>query len=294
MKNKIVGGLMGVAVGDALGVTTEFLTPEKIQIKYGSLHTEIIGEGIINSWKKGEVSDDTDMTLCVAKGILENPNDPIPSISNEFLAWLQTKPKDVGNTIRTSYQMYRFYEDWFVAAEKAHHLLQKKSAGNGSLMRCLPIALAYNDITFIHEISTVQSKMTHYDDLAAEACRIYNTIAYELLQGADLKKVVQKEAINSRYSEILKKEPLFHPDDFVVHTFAWVLYTLLHTNSFEEAIVTAVNRGYDADTVGAITGGLAGIHYGYDSIPQRWIQEILKKDEILATGEALYTLRTHS
>ncbi|MEK3725376.1 ADP-ribosylglycohydrolase family protein [Paenibacillus sp. FSL H8-0034] len=110
--NRIKGGLYGVAIGDALGGTTEFMTSKEVKAKYGYL-TEIIGGGV---WEleKGEVTDDTMMTLCVAEGILANPLNPMPYIGEQFMNWYRTDPKDIGNIIR--HVLATFEGNWFEAA----------------------------------------------------------------------------------------------------------------------------------------------------------------------------------
>ncbi|WP_102348592.1 ADP-ribosylglycohydrolase family protein [Bacillus sp. Marseille-P3661] len=98
MKHKILSGLFGLAIGDALGGTTEFMTSEEINKKYGKL-TDIIGGGY---WRlePGKTTDDTAMTMAVAKGILKNFNSPIEEMGNEFTRWFDTKPKDVGSRFK--------------------------------------------------------------------------------------------------------------------------------------------------------------------------------------------------
>jgi ADP-ribosyl-[dinitrogen reductase] hydrolase len=114
--DRVKGGLYGVAVGDALGGTTEFMSTREIEAKYGYL-TEIIGGGV---WrlKPGEVTDDTMMTLCVAEGILENPGEPVEAIGRFFMKWYHSQPKDIGNIIRHAFEKYE--GDWFEAAFIAH------------------------------------------------------------------------------------------------------------------------------------------------------------------------------
>ncbi|MFJ8236367.1 ADP-ribosylglycohydrolase family protein [Ureibacillus sp. NPDC094379] len=239
MLDKIQGGLIGVAVGDALGATTEFMTKEEIKAQYGKV-TEIMGGGV---WglAQGETTDDTAMTLAVVKGIMANPNDPIEEIGKEFLLWEKTDPVDIGITIRTVFGNYQ--GDWFQAAEEAHDQLGGLSAGNGTLMRCLPIALAYSEQTKIDEISATQSKMTHYDDLASEACVIYNRIAKRLLEGEPLHQAIQTEIKHTKYESHYTEEPDCPPDGYVVHTMKWVLYWLLNSETFEEVVVGATKFG---------------------------------------------------
>jgi ADP-ribosyl-[dinitrogen reductase] hydrolase len=164
MLDRMKGGLIGFAIGDAMGVATEFMSPEEIKAKYGVV-TEILGGGVFG-FERGETSDDTAMTVAVANGILANSNDPIEEIGEEFLKWRDTRPKDIGITISTTFRNYK--GDWVKAAEVTHGQLGQ-SGGNGTLMRCLPIAFAYSDIKKMDEVSIRQSKMTHFEDSASEA-----------------------------------------------------------------------------------------------------------------------------
>lgn len=289
MLNKIKGGLFGVAIGDALGVAVEFMSQEEIKKKHGKI-TEILGGGVFG-FQKGEVSDDTDMTLCVAKGILKNPHLPLKDIGEEFMAWRNTIPKDMGNTVSTSFKFYDIVKNWEKAAQMAHDFVGGRSAGNGTLMRAIPVVLAYSDIKTVEDISLKQSKMTHVDALASEACVLYNRIAHRLLLGEELKSVISDETKGTIYEHVLIEKPTCNADGFVVHTLQWVLYTLLHTASFEEAVQYAVNLGHDTDTVGAITGGLAGVYYGYDALPVRYVNELHIQEELERISIDLYNLR---
>ncbi|WP_328197521.1 ADP-ribosylglycohydrolase family protein [Heyndrickxia coagulans] len=162
----------------------------RIKERYGRVN-EIVGDGCWNL-KPGETTDDTEMTICVLKGIIASPQNPIEEIGKEFLRWWETDPKDIGITVQTAFNFYQ--GDWLQIAEKAHDELDGKSAGNGTLMRCLPVALAYSDLQKINEISALQSQMTHYDDLASEACVIYNRIASRLLNGEALNRPFRQKS----------------------------------------------------------------------------------------------------
>ncbi len=285
--DRIKGGMYGVAVGDALGGTTEFMTEQQIKAQYGYL-TEIIGGGVWNL-EKGEVTDDTMMTLCVAVGILENKEEPREAIGRYFMEWYQSRPKDIGNIIRHVFEKYE--GDWFEAAFIAH-MDMGQSGGNGSLMRCLPVALAYQELADIDRETIMQSRMTHYDPRCAEVCVMYNRIAHRLLQGEDLGTSIKAEVAGSEYEENLEELPDCPPSGFIVHTFRWVLYILLHTSNFGEVVQKAANLGGDSDTIGAIAGGLAGIYYGYTGIPARYANAILIKERLDQTISQLYVMRT--
>ncbi|MEF3354114.1 ADP-ribosylglycohydrolase family protein [Paenibacillus sp. GYB006] len=284
---RIKGGIYGVAVGDALGGTTEFMTEQEIKEKHGYL-TEIIGGGVW-SLEPGEVTDDTMMTLCVADGILENTEEPVEAIGRFFKEWYQSRPKDIGNIIRHVFE--QFEGDWFEAAFIAH-MDMGQSGGNGSLMRCLPVALAYKELSDIDRVTIMQSRMTHYDPRCAEVCVMYNRIAHRLLQGEDLGTSIKAEIAGSEYEESIKSLPDCPPSGFVVHTFRWVLHILLHTTTFEEVVQKAANLGGDSDTIGAIAGGLAGIYYSYEGIPAKYKNAILIKERLDHTITKLYVMKT--
>ncbi|WP_152399615.1 ADP-ribosylglycohydrolase family protein [Paenibacillus cellulositrophicus] len=289
MLDRLKGGLFGVAVGDALGGTTEFMSVREVKAQYGYL-TEIIGGGV---WQlePGEVTDDTMMTLCVAEGILENPAEPMEAIGRYFLEWYQSRPKDIGNIIRHVFEKYE--GDWLEAAFIAHADMGQ-SGGNGSLMRCLPAVLAYNDPAEVERVTIMQSRMTHYDPRCAEACVIYNRIADRLLRGEDLSEAILAEIKGSEYEGMIEDEPDCPPSGFVVHTFRWVLHILLHATDFSDAVQRAANLGGDSDTIGAIAGGLAGIYYGYEGIPAKYAEAILIKDRLDRVISQLYALRASS
>jgi ADP-ribosyl-[dinitrogen reductase] hydrolase len=286
--DKIKGALVGFAIGDALGGTTEFLTKKEISERYGVVK-KIVGGGVWNL-EKGETTDDTAMTLAVGWGILKDPDNPISPIGDGFLKWYASGPKDIGIIIQTVLSHYK--GDWFEDAKKAHFdYLNELSAGNGSLMRCLPVALAYNDLAVIESITRQQSKMTHYDSLADEACIIYNRIAYQVLRGKELKKAIKDEIKGTTYESVLTgRKPTCRPDGFVVNTMKWVLYWLLTCESYLDVVIGATNEGHDTDTVAAIAGGLAGLASGFEAIPREYSDLILVKDELLALSLELAEL----
>lgn len=277
---RIKGGFFGVACGDALGGTLEFLNKNEAVKKYGYL-TEIIGGGV---WEltPGEVTDDTNMTIAVAKGILKDPENPIEKIGQFFLELYKSNPKDIGNTVKIALTQYEIYNNWEAASKKTNDILCGKTAGNGTLMRCIPIPLYYNDIERIKKISREQSLMTHYDDQAAEACEIYNAIIHEYLNGEEKLSIMKKLIGDHRlYKDVFEmtKDSL-KPSGYVVETLICALWCFLNTNTFKDAVCEAVNLCGDSDTVGAITGGLAGVYYGFEAIPDNWKNTLLDRDEL--------------
>jgi len=285
---RILGGLFGVACGDALGGALEFMPRDEIKRKYGYIK-DIIGGGY---WGlvPGEVTDDTMMTIAVAEGILDNPENPIEDIGKHFIKWYDSKPKDIGNIIRIALGEYKRSSDWMKTAYYAHQATGGMSAGNGSLMRCLPVAIYYNDIEKMLKITAAQSLLTHYDNKATDACQFYNLLVYHYLDDKSKISTI-KEHIGKypEYKQVFKlsKDEL-KPSGYVVDTLLCALWCFINTSSFEDAVCEAVNLGGDADTIGAITGGMAGVYYGYNAIPDRWEEKILVRDKLISIAQRIF------
>ena len=262
------GALYGVAVADALGATLEFMSAAEIARRYGTLR-DIVGGGWL-ALRPGQVTDDTEMTLAVAEGIAEQPDAPVEAVGRRFIEWLDTQPRDVGRTCAVALN-YARRRGWADAARFAHDNLGGRSAGNGSLMRSAYPGLWYADRAQALRVAVELSRMTHYDPLASEACELYTAAIWDMARGGVPARQALKAAFGgTRYQAALAGQARLDPTGFVVDTLNCALDAVACTSSLEDAIVRAVNLGGDADTVGAVAGGLAGAMYGYDSIPTRW------------------------
>lgn len=262
------GALYGVAVADALGATLEFMSAAEIARRYGTLR-DIVGGGWL-ALRPGQVTDDTEMTLAVAEGIAEQPDAPVEAVGRRFIEWLDTQPRDVGRTCAVALN-YARRRGWADAARFAHGNLGGRSAGNGSLMRSAYPGLWYADRAQALRVAVELSRMTHYDPLASEACKLYTAAIWDMARGGVPARQALKAAFGgTRYQAALAGQARLAPTGFVVDTLNCALDAVACTSSLEDAIVRAVNLGGDADTVGAVAGGLAGAMYGYDSIPTRW------------------------
>lgn len=284
---RILGGFFGVACGDAMGGTLEFMSKDDIKRKYGYLK-DIIGGGCWDL-KPGEVTDDTMMTIAVAEGIMDNPENPIEDIGKHFIEWYDNKPKDIGNIIRIALDEYKRSNDWMKTGYYAHQATGGMSAGNGSLMRCLPVALYYNDVKKMLEITASQSMLTHYDKKATDANQFYNLLVYNYLNDKPkvpaIKKHIEKYPEYEQVFKLLKEE--LKPTGYVFDTLICALWCFINTSTFEDAVCEAVNLGGDADTIAAITGGMAGVYYGYDAIPKRWKEKILIFEQLTSIAKRI-------
>lgn len=281
LKDKIAGTLYGVVTGDALGAPLEFMSKEEISRKHGRV-TEMIGGGWLNVMP-GEVTDDTQMTLAVAEGITEDPDNPIQAIGKRFIAWAKSGPKDIGGTCSMSIRWAAFLGQndapdeakWFEASKYTCKANGGRSGGNGALMRTVYPGLYYTDTTVAIETAGAIAQMTHWDKKSTEACNLYTEMIHLIIESVNKEQALQiiKDVLQgSEYG--LKTRKQLNPTGYVVDSFNCALHSIAATGTFEEAIIEAANLGGDADTIAAITGGLAGAIYGYNEIPVRWIQTL--------------------
>lgn len=302
--DRLLGAMYGLALGDALGATTEFLSRSEVRKRYPNGHREIVGGGAFH-WAPGEVTDDTDMALCVARGIRHAGLDAsiakiVDAVGAEFMSWRAKDPPDIGNIVRLALGEFARLGDWAKVAQAVKADRGEYAAGNGALMRTLPISLFWpKDIERVRAVSLALTHMTHPHP-EAEWCSIaYNVLVCALLAGespeASYSKALAAAPLDSPalaklsrrfvgYPERLVEldEPAIRSSGYCVDTLEAALWCLFTTDDAEACIVKAANLGDDADTVAAVAGGLAGARYGKNALPERWIRVLEEKarDEI--------------
>lgn len=268
VETKGAAAYLGLAVGDALGATVEFMSPAQIQSRFG-LHDKIIGGGWLGL-NPGQVTDDTTMSLALGDAILKMRSIDAGAVAQAFSDWLVNEPVDIGNTVRRGIVHYRYTGTPYVPENVS-------DAGNGACMRTLPVALAtYGlvDDVLITIASRDQAHVTHNNPLSDAATECVIQMVHAGLDG------VGKAAIeHSVVKKLLLQYPEFNyvgerreqPTGYIVETMQAVLQAFFATDSFEECLVDVVNRGGDADTTGAIAGMIAGSYYGLAAIPENWV-----------------------
>ena len=311
MRNKILDGIMGLAVADALGVPAEFQS--RRELKKDPV-TGMRSYGTYNQ-PAGTWSDDTSMTLCLVDSLIQVLD--YTDIMQKFIEWYRDGKYtphgvafDIGGATRNA--LYRF--------EKGSDPLESGGSdegdnGNGALMRILPMVFflegtygreRFTDEEAMELIHNVSS-LTHGHKRSKIACVIYCCIAHNLIYDNNLENAI-KSGIQSakniygsdrEFSEELKHyKRLFELNEFasldedkikssgyVVDTFEAAIWCLLNTSSYKDCVRKAVNLGEDTDTVAAVAGGLAGIFYGIEIIPKEWVDTIVKKEYILEICE---------
>ena len=291
------GVIVGHAIGDALGVPVEFATRDEL---FNAPLLDMEGFGTYPV-PKGSWSDDTSMSLALLDSLAMGIN--YEDIMQKFVEWLNYAKYtptdivfDVGNATSKSILLYALNK---VPALECGQKSQYDN-GNGSLMRIHPIVLYLydKDITVKEKIEIIHnvSALTHAHIRSKIACGIYAFVLWELLKNPSLQSVIvglekAEEFYNDqeelKYFErifsktfILTKWQDIKSSGYVVDSLEASLWCLLTTASFKESVLKAVNLGDDTDTIGAITGGLAGALYGYDNIPKKWLNDLIKLDYI--------------
>jgi ADP-ribosyl-[dinitrogen reductase] hydrolase len=280
--NRARAAFIGLAIGDALGATVEFMKPGEIASRYG-LHRDIVGGGWLHL-KPGQVTDDTEMSLCIARAVISAGGWSLKGIADNFAAWLRSKPMDVGDTCRRGIRNYVLEG----TLEVAYH---EWSAGNGACMRMLPVALyTLGDDSRLTKLAVEQAHLTHNHPLSDAACVYLGRLLHLALCGFSKSRLRQElEGLFSQHPNF-RFEP-YHglATAYVADTLQTVFHSFFRTRGFESCLVETVNQGDDADTTGAIAGMLAGAYYGMEDIPKRWLKKMDGKmlDELTKLAEQL-------
>ena len=294
-----VSGILGLCIGDALGVPVEFTSRAE---RAKSPVTSMLGYG---TWDvpAGTWSDDSSLTFCLAESLCKGFS--LDDIAESFYSWYHKgvwtatgEVFDIGNTTFLAIADFKRGVPPLQAGGTSEN-----SNGNGSLMRILPMAYCYQKLNFLELITRTHrvSCITHAHLRSQMACGIYVSIAISLLEGEKPQSAYEKglERIKPIYSQLEYSVEISHfnkifsgqigklsideiqSGGYVIHTLEASLWCLLNSSSYSEAVLKAVNLGEDTDTTAAVTGGLAGIYYGIDNIPKQWIEQIARKQDII-------------
>lgn len=267
VRDRARAAFLGLAVGDALGATVEFMLPAEIKAEIG-VHRELTGGGWLHL-KPGRVTDDTEMSLCLARAIDAEGGWSARAAADRLVAWMRAGPIDIGSTCRAGIRRY-------LLEGTLEGRPNEWDAGNGAAMRMLPVALAtLGDDEALQRLALEQGHLTHVHPLSDAASILVGRLLHAAVLGRSLRR------LRAVVDEAIAAQPklAFEPYDgqasgYVVETMRTVLHFLFGTRSFEECVVGVVNQGGDADTTGAIAGAIAGAYYGPDELPRRWLKKL--------------------
>ena len=264
--DRALGSFLGLAIGDALGATLEFMTVREIAAQY-KVHREIIGGGWLRL-RAGRVTDDTEMALALGSAVIACGWN-VRAIADAFAAWMQGNPVDIGNACRRGISHY--IADGSLCVPPA-----EDNAGNGAAMRNLPtvlVSLASEGLLVQRTLE--QAHLTHnHPQSDAAAVALARMTRLLLLVG-------EQASCNQIADHLVARHPAFcfkpwsgKASGYIVHTLQTVFDGFFNTGCFEDCLVRVVNRGGDADTTGALAGQLAGALYGVQGIPARWLKKL--------------------
>lgn len=294
-KDKALGAFWGLIVGDALGAAVEFKKRDSFK-KLTAMRS-----GGPHGLKAGFWTDDSSLALCLAQSLIEH-NFDLKDQLKKYLSWYQEGYlSSTGKTFGVGANTAKSLE--YFAKKKELPPQSDRAAGNGSLMRLAPIPIFFrNDFTEAVEFSGRSSLSTHNNIMAVDSCRYFGGLLQQFINSrlemdAFKIKVIKDTAVDLELDERVikaaadafkKKRAEIRSDGFVINTLEAALWSFLNTNNFSEAVLKAVNLGHDTDTVGAVTGQLAGAYYGFNSIPEKWLNKLARLDLIKETAEKLY------
>ncbi len=269
--HRAIASYLGLAIGDALGSTVEFMTPREIAAQYG-VHDKLIGGGWLHL-KPGQVTDDTTMSLALGGAILAHGKVDALAAAQAFDGWMRAKPVDIGNTVRRN--LLQFRKTGNPEAPCSEH-----DAGNGAAMRVLPVALATLGQTedAVRAANRMQAHTTHHCALSDAACECLIFMVQDALRGADKNHLLHTHAhpLAAQFPDFKFRavRQQHNPSGYIVDTVQAVFQSFFDTDDFRGCLIDVVNRGGDADTTGAIAGMLAGALYGLDGIPEVWLKTL--------------------
>jgi ADP-ribosylglycohydrolase len=299
MIEKIKAAFFGDAVGDALGVPYEFRSRENMELQPA---TEMRGYG---RWHQpiGTWSDDSSLAFCLAESLTKSYE--LNDIAQNFINWkcngfwgAHHKVFDIGGATRFAIDRLQRGTSPLVSGG-----MQEDDNGNGSLMRILPLAFFIRELPIEERFIKVKevSSITHAHFRSVFACFIYIEFALQLLQGKskydaytgmqqEINSFVSKNDFSKNeiekfkrilvYDILMEKESDIYSSGYVLHTLEASLWCLFATDNYSASVLKAVNLGGDTDTTACVTGGIAGLLNGYESIPSNWIDVLIRKNDI--------------
>lgn len=293
----MLGCLYGQAIGDALGLGTEFLNKNEVLTHYPnglSRYEDIIQDAHRRRWHKGAWTDDTDMMLCILP-TLDAGQFNVREVAQNFKDWHDGAPMGIGRHMSKVLCFADYVDNPEWCSETMWKYARLHNAANGALMRTSVVGLVPENYT---EQAEAICKLTHYDPRCVGSCVIATSIIHNLVWHNKLLSYNEIKTIGEQYddriaewidlayqSEDIAKLDLDEPNSigYTLRTLAAALWCYWHADSFESGLLAVVNEGGDADTNGAISCAILGAKYGYNSIPKYYIDNL--------HNEAMYRTR---
>lgn len=296
---RIRGCIFGQAIGDALGLATEFMPKKEVKKAYPNgiknysdiqvdLHTE--------RWKKGDWTDDTDQMLCILNSILDIGKVDVLEVAKQLDHWYRTDALGIGDTVESVLSDNDFLVNPISVSQKVWIKSGKKSAANGGIMRTSILGVwQYNNISLVEENAKKVCQVTHYDPRCVASCVAVCIAISELINGNENIELVINKSIEiaEKYEPTIRNEILrissrienldLDEQNSIGYTYKALkaaFWALKFAKNFEDGIEKIILEGGDADTNACIAGALLGAKYGYKNIPTRLKEGLIYKEEL--------------
>lgn len=294
-RDRIVGALVGLATGDALGTTLEFSERDSVP-----LHDQMTGKGPFNL-QPGQWTDDTSMALCLAASLVDTGRfDPIDQLERYTKWWKHGYMSSTGKFVDIGSQTASALDDFAYNRFPYRIKYRPYDSGNGGIMRLAPAAMAFShNIVLAGMVSELSTRTTHPTPECKEAARIFGEAIAVGIQTGDKEAIVEhitsseskvqeyKMKLLTKGSFIGEKRHKISSSGYVLASLNAALWALNETDNFNDGLILAVNLGHDADTVGAVYGQLAGACYGRSSIRSDWLETLYNEQMIAGFGEKI-------
>src|SRR5690554_2609422 len=295
MENRLKGMLLGLAIGDAMGASVEFMSPGSFPPVTG------YRSGGPHQLPAGYWTDDTSMALCSAYSLIERRGFDAWDQMDRFLRWFNDgycsstgRCFDIGNRTRQALMRYADSGEPFAGDESMDQ------AGNGALMRLAPVVMHAVERDDLVSLAAEHARLTHADPRCLDANRVFALMLKQALTAdvpeqiwqasslTDLLSELDSEVIEICLGSFLRRQPPgIRATGYVIDSLEAALWAFSQSRNFAEGLLLAVNLGEDADTVGAIYGQLAGAYYGLDGIPQSWLEQLHAQEQLLQVADDL-------
>lgn len=291
--DKIKGVFFGQAIGDALGLGTEFMTKKTVKQHYPnglSEYSAIIQDAHRKRWAIGDWTDDTDQFLCIVDSIIQSGNVDEIEFAKELYRWFKDAPMGIGQTVYRVLSMPQFTLYPHRAAEMIWRFSKKQIASNGAIMRT-SILGTYDfwNYASVERNTTKIARVTHWDSRCAGSCVIVSLLIAHLLKENDELDIQQLISIADTYDDRIKPyiELAYEKDiallqldeptsiGYTLKALSAGLWGYINATNFEEGILEIIHEGGDADTNACIAGSILGAKFGYHSIPKKYIDGLL-------------------
>ena len=295
--DKIKGVFYGQAIGDALGLGTEFLDKQKIAEYYPnglSAYADIVQDRHRSRWVQGDWTDDTDQFLCICNAILKSGRADELAFAEELYKWFKGAPTGIGTTVYKVLSLPQFTLYPHKGAELVWKMSRKQNASNGAIMRTSILGTYdFNDYSKVISNTETIAKVTHWDNRCIGSCVVVTLLIAHIISESKYLDKEQLIEIGNRYDprieeyiELASSSKIENIEldeattiGYTLKAMAAGLWTYFHATNFEEGLLKVIYEGGDADTNACVAGSILGAKFGYSAIPKKYIEGLAYQAE---------------